>query len=192
MQYFYKFIHIFNAISEPFQKLACKNKSFSWTNLCQSMFIELNCCMVSAPMLEVIYDGSAIFWWKYTLMLALKCLVPYFSRNAQLLNTFTPYCIIVRSLIMHNRITQIQIIKCWLLLKLSDIGDHTYMVGSLLCIQIITPWCTSLHNQIFPLANYPGLKILLIFFPSVVFNIPRDLLAFFWIQSLDALIFWPH
>ena len=41
------------------------------------------------------------------------------------------------------------------------------------------PWHISLHNQIFLLTNYSGLKILPISFPGVLFNIPRDLLVSF-------------
>ena len=81
--------------------------------------------------------------------------------------------------------------KCLLLWKLCSIGNHTYMVRSLLCIRTIAPWCTSSHSRIFHLANYTGLKILLTFFPSVVFGTPRDILTSFGIQYLDSLIFWP-
>ena len=46
-------------------------------------------------------------------------------------------------------------------------------------------------QPIFPLANYAGLKIFLIFFLGVVFNTPRDLLTSFQMPSLDARISLP-
>ena len=54
------------------------------------MFEELKHRVVSVPVLEM-YDMVAptLRWW-YTLMPAPKCLVPYFSRNMQLPNTFNP------------------------------------------------------------------------------------------------------
>ena len=52
----------------------------------------------------------------------------------------------------------------------------------LLIQQYNIPWLQC-HDWIFPLANYTGLKILLNFFPGVVFSTPRDLLISFRILS---------
>ena len=84
--------------------------------------------------------------------------------------------------------------KFWLSWKLYGIGDHIYIVRSLLCVWTFAYWCISLHNQICHPANYNGLKIFLIFFCGVVFSILRDLQISFRMPSLDALIslpLWP-
>ena len=57
-----------------------------------------------------------------------------------------------------------------------------------MCIDI-DPLRTSSCNQIFPLANYGGLKILVIFFHAVKSNTPMDLLISFQMQSINAFIF---
>ena len=83
--------------------------------------------------------------------------------------------------------------KCWLSWKLSKIGNHAYMVRSLLCIQTVNHWRTSSHNPIFSVFGYNGLKILLIFFFAVVFITPIALPIHSWMQSLDTLtllLFW--
>ena len=92
---------------------------------------------------------------------------------------------------MHNKISQLHNVKYWLSWKLSSIGDYIYMVKSSLCIQTIDPLCISFHNQILSLISYDGLENLLIFFYSVIFNAPRDLLTCFQMWSLTALIFLP-
>ena len=48
--------------------------------------------------------------WKYTLSPVPRCLAQYFSRNVQLPDTFTPQHIIVISLTLCNKITQLWII----------------------------------------------------------------------------------
>ena len=58
MKYFHKFIYNSSAIVELLHKLICKNELFAWTDLCQLIFEELKCHMMSAPMLKI-YDSIA-------------------------------------------------------------------------------------------------------------------------------------
>ena len=80
-----------------------------------------------------------ILRWKYTLIPVPKYLMLYLSKNRQLPNTFTLLHIIVRNSTMHNGIPQPCIVNYWLLWKLSGIGDHLYMVRSLLCTWTTNP-----------------------------------------------------
>ena len=125
--------------------------------------------------------------WKYTLMLVPKRLVPYFSRNAQLPNTFNPIAYYSKKFNnMRNKITQLWIIKCWLSRKLCGISDHIFMARSLLCIQTIASIdilsCTQPNQSLCQL--HDELIILLIFFCGVVFSALRDPQTSFQMLSL--------
>ena len=80
---------------------------------------------------------AQILKWKYTPMPP-KVLGTILVQKYAAGKHFYPQCTIARSLIMHNKVTQLQLVKYWPLWKLSGIGNHTCLVRSLLCVWTTT------------------------------------------------------
>ena len=147
-------MHSFCAITRPLHNLTCKNESFAWIDFCQLMYEKLKYCVLSAPILKI-YDSSSNTWVDIHTNASTKALSAILIQKCAAANNFHPIAYYSKNF-KKNRITQLWIMKFWLLWKLYSIGNHTYMVRGLLHIWTITPLRISWNNQILPLSNYIG------------------------------------
>ena len=116
------------------------------------------CRMVSVTMLDIYYNSTNTWVKVYTDASAKELGAILFPKHVAT-KQFYPIVYYTKKLTMCSKTTQLCIMKCWLSLKLSSIGDHTYMVRSLLYVWTIKPWNTSLHNQTSPFFSYDRLNI---------------------------------